>query len=100
MPRREASYDARHQPVRIGTNRISAALRCQNRYRIDHRSGRTPERLTEPAEFDAENQQGRRPCGRHTVLTKKAFAAASPHLYAAASVEPAIVIWSGEELTA
>jgi hypothetical protein len=40
-------------------------------------------RLTDQAEFDAENHQGERLA---VVLTSKAFAAASPHLYVAASV--------------
>jgi hypothetical protein len=43
-------------------------------------------RLTEQAEFDAENKQGERLA---VVLTRTVFAAASPHLCVAASVEPA-----------
>jgi len=43
-------------------------------------------RLTDQAELDEETQQGERLA---VVLTRMAFAAASPHLDVAASVEPA-----------
>jgi hypothetical protein len=53
-------------------------------------------RLTEQAKLDAENQQGERLA---VVLTRTAFAAASPHLYVPPRSNRPIVIWYGEELT-
>ena len=47
---------------------------------------RTLKRLTEQAQFDAGSQQGDRLAA---VFTSRAFAAASPRPYVAASVEPA-----------